>query len=185
MTSTYFIFFHIIYCTKIERSVIINPYFYELIDEEDMIADAWAEGETRIYPFEEEDEMYFMEEDEMPNIYPPGFSPSVSQDSMFVTPSFEDGAIDFNPMNFAQAGPQTTAFSHHWNPAPPFSPPHQRPKHSRCMNRISFVRLFNGRGFWFFPTEARRDLLIGFRWRRNRWQPDTIEMHRIRSIDCN
>lgn len=54
----------------------------------------------------------------------------------------------------------------------------------RCLNRFTFIWLFNGNSFWFFPTFVGRDVVQGFRWRRNRWEFDVIRLRRILFFRC-
>lgn len=57
----------------------------------------------------------------------------------------------------------------------------------RCLYRFTFIRLINGRGFWFFPTFVGRNSVAGYRWRRNqfRWEYFGIDLNRIRSFRCS
>ncbi len=74
---------------------------------------------------------------------------------------------------------------------PSFRPPFGTPwpsgmqRFRRCFNRMSLVTLHNRSRFWFYPTDIRRQRLIGFRWRRNRWEPYSIDVARIANISCN
>ncbi len=54
----------------------------------------------------------------------------------------------------------------------------------RCLNRFTFIWLINGNSFWFFPTFIGRDVVQGFRWRRNRWEFDSIRLRRILFFRC-
>jgi hypothetical protein len=54
----------------------------------------------------------------------------------------------------------------------------------RCMNRFTFIWLFNGNSFWFFPTFVTRNTVEGFRWRRDRWVFDRISLRRIFTFRC-
>ncbi len=54
----------------------------------------------------------------------------------------------------------------------------------RCMNNFTFVWLVNGNSFWFFPTFVDRQFVQGFRWRRNRWEFDRINLNRIVFFRC-
>jgi hypothetical protein len=54
----------------------------------------------------------------------------------------------------------------------------------RCMFRFTFIWLVNGNSFWFFPTFAGRQFVEGFRWRRNRWEFDRINIRRIFFFRC-
>ena len=48
-----------------------------------------------------------------------------------------------------------------------------------CMNRFTYIWLTNGNSFWFYPVFASRNTLEGFRWRRNRWEYERININRI------
>lgn len=84
----------------------------------------------------------------------------------------------------------TSPFRPPFSPNPPFGPPQGAPwqntqRFRRCMNRMSFVTLNNRSSFWFYPTDIRRGRLAGFRFRRNRWEPYSIDVSRILRINCN
>lgn len=74
--------------------------------------------------------------------------------------------------------------------APPaFSPPmpawqqgHQGIR--RCMYRNTYVWLNNGNSFWFYPTFFAARTMIGYRWRRNRWVYDSLNLDRVSSFQC-
>lgn len=54
----------------------------------------------------------------------------------------------------------------------------------QCLNRFTFVWLIGGGAFWFYPTSVRRNVVEGFRWRRNRWEYDRINLSRIIFFSC-
>ena len=54
----------------------------------------------------------------------------------------------------------------------------------RCMNQFTFIWLFNGNSFWFFPVNIRGAFIEGFRWRRNRWEFTRINRNRILFFLC-
>ncbi len=54
----------------------------------------------------------------------------------------------------------------------------------RCMFRFTYIWLFNGNNFWFYPTFVGRQFVEGFRWRRNRWEYDRINIQRIFFFRC-
>ncbi|MBP1753926.1 MAG: hypothetical protein H6Q59_324 [Firmicutes bacterium] len=54
----------------------------------------------------------------------------------------------------------------------------------RCLNRFTYFWLFNGNDFWFYPTFVDRQIVQGFRWRRNRWEFDRINLNRIFFFRC-
>lgn len=49
----------------------------------------------------------------------------------------------------------------------------------RCLNRFTYIWLINGNNFWFYPVFIGRNAIEGFRWRRNRWEYDRININRI------
>jgi hypothetical protein len=53
-----------------------------------------------------------------------------------------------------------------------------------CLNRFTFIWLVNGNSFWFYPTFVDRQFVTGFRWRRNRWEFDRINLRRILFHRC-
>lgn len=54
----------------------------------------------------------------------------------------------------------------------------------RCINRFTFIWLRNGNSFWFYPTFVDRQFVQGFRWRRNRWEFEIINLNRIVLFRC-
>lgn len=55
-----------------------------------------------------------------------------------------------------------------------------RPRDMRgCINRFTYIWLFNGNNFWFYPVFVGRNTVEGFRWRRNGWDYDRINTNRI------
>lgn len=62
----------------------------------------------------------------------------------------------------------------------------RRPRNFRgCMNRFTFIWLTNGNNFWFYPVSIGRNTIEGFRWRRNRWEYDRININRILFHVCS
>lgn len=53
-----------------------------------------------------------------------------------------------------------------------------------CLNSFTYLWLINGNNFWFFPISIDRQFVIGFRWRRNRWEFDRINLNRIFFFSC-
>lgn len=55
-----------------------------------------------------------------------------------------------------------------------------------CLYRFTYVRLNNGRAFWYFPIFVGRTSVAGWRWRRNqyRWDYFGIDLTQIRSFSC-
>lgn len=54
----------------------------------------------------------------------------------------------------------------------------------RCLNQFTYIWLFNGNNFWFYPINIRGPFIEGFRWRRNRWEFDRFNMNRILFFRC-
>lgn len=60
-----------------------------------------------------------------------------------------------------------------------------RPRNFRgCLNRFTYIWLINGNNFWFYPIFVGRNAIEGFRWRRNRWEYDRININRILFFRC-
>lgn len=53
-----------------------------------------------------------------------------------------------------------------------------------CVNRFTYIWLFNGENFWFYPTFVDNRFVRGFRWRRDRWVFDRIYINRIFFFRC-
>jgi len=49
----------------------------------------------------------------------------------------------------------------------------------RCLNRFTYIWLVNGSNFWFYPVVIGRNTIEGFRWRRNRWDYERLNINRI------
>jgi len=101
---------------------------------------------------------------EMPRMAPPSFTPEAPQ------------------MDQRQMGRQGQQFGY----GPQFGPEFAvRPRDLRnCMFRFTYFWLFNGNNFWFYPTYVDRQAVQGFRWRRNRWEFDRINLRRIFFFRC-
>ena len=54
----------------------------------------------------------------------------------------------------------------------------------RCLNRFTYVWLINGTNFWFFPIRVGFQQVEGFRWRRNGWVYERINMRRVFTFRC-
>nr|WP_253957733.1 transporter [Metabacillus halosaccharovorans] len=56
----------------------------------------------------------------------------------------------------------------------------------RCLFRFTYIRLNNGRAFWYYPTFVGRNSVAGYRWRRRqyRWVYFGIDLDQIRSFSC-
>ncbi|WP_099092769.1 transporter [Bacillus weihaiensis] len=55
-----------------------------------------------------------------------------------------------------------------------------------CLYRYTYIRLNNGRAFWYYPTFVGRTSVAGYRWNRRqyRWVYFGIDLERIRSYSC-
>ncbi len=75
-------------------------------------------------------------------------------------------------------------------PPPGFSPPipagQMGPIGIRyCQNRNTYIWLWNGRSFWFYPISVERHAIRGFRWSRRRgWVQDSVNLNDIRYYQC-
>ena len=54
----------------------------------------------------------------------------------------------------------------------------------RCIRRFTYIWLFSGEGFWFYPIDIDNVFVRGFRWRRNRWVFERIFIRRIIFFRC-
>lgn len=55
----------------------------------------------------------------------------------------------------------------------------------RCMFRNTFIWLWNGNAFWFFPMLVIGNQIIGFRWRGTRgWSYDVLNRNSIMFFQC-
>ena len=125
-----------------------------------------------------------------PQIQRPPFGPPMDQTPPFGPPMGQTPPFGPSMGQTPPFGPpmgQTPGPSSQFRPPfmPPFGRPDQFQRFRRCMYRISFITLNNGSRFWFYPTDIRRQRLVGFRWRRNRWEPYSIETFRILRINCD
>jgi len=55
-----------------------------------------------------------------------------------------------------------------------------------CLYRFTYIRLNNGRSFWYYPIFVGRNSIAGYRWRRRqfRWVYFGIDLNEIRSFSC-
>jgi hypothetical protein len=53
-----------------------------------------------------------------------------------------------------------------------------------CLNRFTFVWMWYGRSFWFYPINIRRRSVDGFIWYRNRWIFNSINLNSIFFYRC-
>lgn len=121
--------------------------------------------------------------DQPPYGPPNGFDFGFDQQPPFGPPGYNQGGFD-------QAGPP---------PGPPPSeiPPAQLQSQPGvyavdpggirgCLYRYTYIRLNNGRSFWFYPTFVGRNSIAGYRWRprQYRWIYFGIDLDHIRSFSC-
>lgn len=104
-----------------------------------------------------------------PRTAPPGFIPEA--------PGMERGPRGRRPME------QKPFFEGPIIIGPPFRPDRFR-DFRRCLNHFTFIWLVNGNSFWFFPTFFDGRFVYGFRWRRNHWDYDRINVNRIAFFRC-
>jgi hypothetical protein len=111
-------------------------------------------------------------------IFPPNFGPGTRPTQPGPMPT-QPGPMPAQPLapppNFIPALPQST----------------QEPESFRlggqlggnnirfCLNRYTYMWLFNGNNFWFYPTFIGRNSVEGFRWRRNGWTYERINLRQI------
>ncbi|WP_228351846.1 hypothetical protein [Variimorphobacter saccharofermentans] len=93
------------------------------------------------------------------------------------------------PPNFIPEAPQmeSRTFGAPGRPGVPVSPQFGfvRPGQiRRCIHRYTFIWLVNGNSFWFYPTFVGNQFVQGFRWRRNRWEFERINLRRILFFRC-
>lgn len=128
---------------------------------------------------------------EMPRTAPPEMTPGRPQQSPGMEGQPRSAPPDFIPEGPGAPGGQRpgqerTGFGTNRGPGRPggeergVSPRELR----RCLNRFTYIWLFNGENFWFFPTFVDDRFVIGFRWRRNRWEFDRINIRRIFFSRC-
>lgn len=55
-----------------------------------------------------------------------------------------------------------------------------------CLYRFTWIRLVNGRSFWFYPTFIGRTSVAGYRWQRGRrqWAYTGFDTRQISSFQC-
>ncbi|NLJ97528.1 MAG: hypothetical protein GX321_10290 [Clostridiales bacterium] len=96
---------------------------------------------------------------------PPRFTPELPREEeqqLFFEPSRDGGPFSRRIMDFRR-----------------------RPRNFRnCLNRFTYIWLVNGNNFWFYPIFQGRNTIEGFRWRRNRWEYDRINLNRILFHSC-
>lgn len=67
-------------------------------------------------------------------------------------------------------------------PAPPHPPAFVQPE--PCLFQITFVRLWTGESFWFFPTSIGFDEISGYRWNGVFWMSYSFNRRFIYTADC-
>ncbi|GIP38517.1 hypothetical protein J31TS4_17970 [Paenibacillus sp. J31TS4] len=53
-----------------------------------------------------------------------------------------------------------------------------------CLNSFTYVWLWNGESFWFFPTRVAYEGASGYRWNGLFWFYDVIDPALIRAVSC-
>ncbi len=53
-----------------------------------------------------------------------------------------------------------------------------------CLFRFTYIWLFNGRDFWFYPIAIANNFLVGFRWNGFSWEDDLLNIRRIADFQC-
>ncbi|HKL80826.1 MAG TPA: hypothetical protein VJ888_10380 [Mobilitalea sp.] len=108
-----------------------------------------------------------------PRTAPPNFTPQL--------PRMDDQPSGFAP----QFGGPDTRDGQDRGRGRDFGGFFRQPRNFRaCMNQFTFIWLFNGNNFWFFPINRRGQFIEGFRWRRNRWEYERININRILFFQC-
>lgn len=155
-----------------------DPYTYLPFDDEEFL---WDDRQQDV-PLE------FFDDDtppfQQPFGRPPGGRPPFDQSPSFQPPFGRPRPPFGRPPGGRPPFDQT----------PPFQPPFGRPRPPfdwdgaqgirRCMNRNTWITLRGGRSFWFYPTDIRRGSVVGFRYSRAGWVRESIDLDRIRDVDC-
>ena len=56
---------------------------------------------------------------------------------------------------------------------------------SSCMFLNTYIRLNDGNGFWFYPTQVDRQTIVGYRWSGSGgWNYHAINRDRMQSYQC-
>lgn len=53
-----------------------------------------------------------------------------------------------------------------------------------CVNRFTYVWLWNGNAFWFYPIFVGWQTAEGFLWNRGRWEYRKIDLHNVFYHSC-
>lgn len=54
----------------------------------------------------------------------------------------------------------------------------------QCLNQFTFIWLWTGRSFWFYPVSINRWSADGFAWRGNRWVFERVNLNSIFFFRC-
>jgi hypothetical protein len=73
------------------------------------------------------------------------------------------------------------------SPPPPYVPPKPFPSHYvvDCLYNYTYVWLFNGEGFWFYPTYLQYGEVAGYRWNGRNWTFYGFDERFIETVACN
>lgn len=116
--------------------------------------------------------------DDQPRSAPPNFTPEAPRmDRRQMQESDDDDRTGFG----AFMGPGRDGFYGRPGDGRDFG---RRRDMRGCLFRFTYIWLFNGNEFWFYPTYVDRQFVMGFRWRRNRWEFDRINLRRIFFFRC-
>lgn len=53
-----------------------------------------------------------------------------------------------------------------------------------CMYRMTYIWLYNGASFWFYPTYVSGTSISGWRWRNYRWDFFSMNVNKISNFYC-
>ncbi|WFA17383.1 transporter [Paenibacillus mucilaginosus] len=53
-----------------------------------------------------------------------------------------------------------------------------------CLYQYTFVRLWNGESFWFYPTAAEYSEVSGYRWNGRFWFQFVVDPRHVRFVSC-
>jgi hypothetical protein len=53
-----------------------------------------------------------------------------------------------------------------------------------CTFRYTYVWLWNGEGFWFYPSRVEYGIVTGLRWNGQFWFNYSIDPNFIRAVSC-
>ena len=105
---------------------------------------------------------------------PPNFTPTLPESERGKQREMFGGSPGFGPDQRNRGGPGDRDFDRG-----------RRPRNLRsCLNRFTFIWLFNGDSFWFYPIMISGQQVVGFRWQRGAWVFDRINIRRIFFHQC-